>query len=104
MSLHFDLHQLPCFTLWKNTAAECDGYVTGLEPGTNFPNPHSYEQKQGRVVTLQPSESRRFDIRIEFHRDAASMRQAEQRIANLQAAQPAVIHSNMQRGWSIEAD
>ena len=104
VSLHFDLHQLPCFTLWKNTAAECDGYVTGLEPGTNYPNPHSYEQKQGRVMTLQPGESRRFDIRIAFHRDAASVQQAEQRIAILQAAQAAIIHPTMQRGWSIEAD
>ena len=104
VSLHFNLHQLPCFTLWKNTAAECDGYVTGLEPGTNFPNPHSYEQQQGRVVTLQPGESRRFDIRIAFHCDAASVRQAEHRVDNLQAAQPPVIHLIMQRGWSIEAD
>ena len=26
--------QIPCFTIWKNTTADSDGYVTGLEPGT----------------------------------------------------------------------
>src|SRR5262249_21177709 len=31
-------NELPCFTLWKNTAAVEDGYVTGLEPATNYPN------------------------------------------------------------------
>ena len=34
--LKFNQRQLPCFTLWKNTTAAEDGYVTGLEPGTNF--------------------------------------------------------------------
>ena len=30
--LRFHKDQLPCFTLWKNTAGPRDGYVTGLEP------------------------------------------------------------------------
>ena len=37
-ALRFNRKELPCFTLWKNTAALEDGYVTGLEPGTNYPN------------------------------------------------------------------
>ncbi len=40
--LYWNVKQLPCFTLWKNETAEQDGYVTGLEPGTNFPNPRSF--------------------------------------------------------------
>ena len=51
-SLAFDVRQLPCFVQWKNTAALADGYVTGLEPATNFPNPRSFEAEQGRVVPL----------------------------------------------------
>ena len=43
---------LPRFVLWKNTAAESDGYVTGLEPATNYPNARSFEEKQGRVVEV----------------------------------------------------
>ena len=37
-SLRFNTHELPHLTLWKNMAAQEDGYVTGIEPGTNFPN------------------------------------------------------------------
>ena len=35
--LRFRKDQLPAFTLWKNTGGLRDGYVTGLEPGTNYP-------------------------------------------------------------------
>jgi hypothetical protein len=50
--LRFNKDQLPAFTLWKNTAGLRDGYVTGLEPGTNYPNARPVEKSQGRVVTL----------------------------------------------------
>jgi galactose mutarotase-like enzyme len=55
--LSFQKTQLPCFTLWKNTQAEADGYVTGLEPSTNYPNLKTYEREQGRVISLEPAES-----------------------------------------------
>jgi hypothetical protein len=50
--LRFSREQLPAFTLWKNTSGLRDGYVTGLEPGTNYPNPRPFEAARGRVVTL----------------------------------------------------
>jgi len=50
--LRFQKDQLPAFTLWKNTAGLRDGYVTGLEPGTNYPNPRPFEAARGRIVTL----------------------------------------------------
>ena len=50
--LEFRTDQLPAFTLWKNTAGLRDGYVTGLEPGTNYPNPRPFEQARNRVVRL----------------------------------------------------
>ena len=37
--LRFHRDQLPGFTLWKNTAGPRDGYVSGLEPASNYPNP-----------------------------------------------------------------
>ena len=52
-SLQFSLKQLPYMTLWKNTSAEADGYVTGLEPATNYPNLRSTERKFGRVPLLE---------------------------------------------------
>ncbi|MGC2165567.1 MAG: aldose 1-epimerase family protein [Gallionella sp.] len=103
VSLHFNLSQLPCFTLWKNTASVRDGYVVGLEPGINFPNPRSYEQVHGRVATLLPGEAREFDLRLEFHVDSASVTKAQHRIAEYQAALLPTIHRTMQTGWSIEA-
>ena len=52
--LRFQKAQLPCFTLWKNTRGLREGYVTGLEPATNFPNPKPVEAARGRVVPLPP--------------------------------------------------
>lgn len=63
-AIRHDLDQLPCFTLWKNPGAESDGYVTGLEPGTNFPNHKSFERKEGRVVTLPPGG--KYEVTLEF--------------------------------------
>lgn len=104
VSIHFNLKQLPCFTLWKNTASLRDGYVTGLEPGTNYPNPRSYEQSQGRVEILQPGESREFDLRLEFHFNAESINKAQRKIAEYQATSQSYIYQTMQRGWSIDSD
>ena len=50
--LRFRNDQLPAFTLWKNTGGLRDGYVTGLEPGTNYPNARPFEKAHNRVVTL----------------------------------------------------
>ncbi|WP_417730001.1 aldose 1-epimerase family protein [Rosistilla oblonga] len=50
--LSYDTSTLPYFIVWKNTAAHEDGYVTGLEPATNFPNPRSFEGERGRVATV----------------------------------------------------
>ena len=52
--LRFRTAQLPCFTLWKSTRGLREGYVTGLEPATNYPNPRPFEAARGRVVPLEP--------------------------------------------------
>ena len=70
-SLSWRMAELPCFTLWKNQGGLADGYVTGLEPGTNFPNPRSFEERQGRVVTLAPHAGVEFDQALEHHAGAA---------------------------------
>ena len=56
ISLKYPVESLPCFTLWKNTSSLEDGYVTGLEPGTSFPNAKPFERKRRRVVVLKPGE------------------------------------------------
>jgi peroxiredoxin len=62
VSMEYSVKELPFFTLRKNPAAEEDGYVTGLEPGTGFPRNRSIESKFGRVPKLAPHESRSFTI------------------------------------------
>ncbi|MCC9629700.1 aldose 1-epimerase family protein [Blastopirellula sp. JC732] len=88
ISVAYDARQLPCFTIWKNTAAEADGYVTGLEPATNFPNPRSFEGKQNRVVKLPPGGEVNFEIQLAYHANAEAVAEMEQSIRSL-AKEPA---------------
>ena len=85
VSVKFNNRQLPCFTVWKNRQGAIDGYVTGLEPATNYPNPKSFEKAHGRVVAMAPGETRRFQIAIEAHADAAAVAAAEKAVAAIQA-------------------
>jgi hypothetical protein len=98
-SLSWRTDTLPCFTLWKNQAGLADGYVTGLEPGTNFPNPRSYEETQGRVVPLAPNASVRFDLAIE-HITGPAVEATRARLAALSAAAPPTVHPHPRPGWS----
>lgn len=84
VSMKFNKRQLPCFTQWKQRQAAADGYVTGLEPATNFPNQRSFEKEKGRVAVLAPGETRRFEISIEAHVDPAGVAAAEAAVAALQ--------------------
>ncbi|PQO31499.1 aldose 1-epimerase family protein [Blastopirellula marina] len=99
VSVHFNVKQLPCFSLWKNTAAEQDGYVTGLEPATNFPNTRSFEGKQDRIVKLAPGASYDIDLALQFHPDAASVAAVEKSIAALTQGTDAKVHRIPQAGW-----
>ena len=90
---------LPCFTLWKNQAGLADGYVTGLEPGTNFPNPRTYEESQGRVVPLAPNASVRFDLAIE-HLTGPAVEATRSRLAKVAAIAPPSMHAQPRPGWS----
>jgi len=54
VAIRFATAELPYLTLWKNTEAVEDGYVTGIEPGTNYPNNRRIEREHGRVPILKP--------------------------------------------------
>ncbi|HEX3999802.1 MAG TPA: aldose 1-epimerase family protein [Pirellulales bacterium] len=100
VNLRFSTAELPCFTLWKNPPPRQDGYVTGLEPGTNFPNVRSFEAEHGRVRRLTPGETVRFEFAIEAHGDRASVAQAESAIERLQQLAPAEICSDPAPDWT----
>lgn len=98
-SLHFNTRQLPCLTQWKNTCAVEDGYVTGLEPGTNFPNPRSFEAEQKRVIPLPPGGTYAMQVRLEVHGDSRAVNQARNAIAVLQEGTQPQIFREPQPGW-----
>lgn len=97
--LKFNKQQLPCFTVWKNTTSLSDGYVTGIEPGTNFPNPRTYEGEQGRIVKLGPKGSFGFDFELAYLSDAAEVEAAEAAIARLQGDTEPQVYAEPQDGW-----
>jgi len=90
--IRFNLSELPCFTQWKNTAAEEDGYVTGLEPGTNYPNTRAFERKQGRVPRLAPGSSRRASLTVEVLDSARLVKAAEDEIEKLRGGTAHTLH------------
>ena len=91
---------LPRFVLWKNTAAETDGYVTGLEPATNYPNTRSFEEKQGRVVEIAAGETASFRVSLHPLTDATAVGEMSQRIEKLRGDDPPEIHSKPRPGWT----
>jgi len=100
VSLAFEKRQLPCFALWKNTQSESDGYVTGLEPATNFPNLKGFERKQGRVVVLPPGAKHTARLDIEVHSTREAVAAVEKSIAGLQSGHKPQIYRQPQPKWS----
>lgn len=90
-SIEFDTHQLPLLTMWKNTDTLKQGYVTGIEPGTNYAYPVTIEKEQGRVRQLQPGQSTTFELTYTLLSSASAVNATEQRIKQIQGdEQPAV--------------
>ena len=99
-SLKFNKKQLPCFTQWKNRQSFIDGYVTGLEPATNFPNCKSFEKEKGRVIVLAPGASRTFQVTIEAHAGAESVAKAKTAVGELQEGITPEVLQQPNAEWS----
>ncbi len=84
-SLQFSVEQLPYVSLWKSTAAVEEGYVTGIEPATGFPNNRRVERRLGRVPKLGAGQSRRFTIDYAVHFGKEAVSQVAGEIARIQA-------------------
>lgn len=83
--LRYSLNDFPCFTQWKNTAGLKDGYVTGLEPATNYPNSRRFEREKGRVISMAGGESRKTAITIEMLESTEEVESAIKEVQSLQA-------------------
>ncbi|MBX3444963.1 MAG: aldose 1-epimerase family protein [Planctomyces sp.] len=104
VSVAWNVRELPRFTLWKCTQADADGYVTGLEPGTNLPNFKGYEREQGRVVELAAGGKHRAEVTLTVHDSPEAVADAERRVRELQGNQPPVVHRAPQPGWSAAGE
>lgn len=93
VTMTYAIDQLPYFTLWKNTTALEEGYVTGLEPGTSSPANRSIERKAGRVPKLKPNETRDFAIEVGIHEGKEAVKRGVAAINALQAGRQPQINS-----------
>jgi hypothetical protein len=103
IALRFNRQELPCFTVWKNTAALEDGYVTGLEPATNYPNFKSFERQQGRVVIVPAGGYWEATWSIEVHDSTAGVAGVLAEIVSVQSQAKAVVHRGPHPRYSAGA-
>ncbi len=94
VALRFSSDELPAFTLWKNCGGVNDGYVTGLEPATNYPNARPFERAQGRVVPLSPRARLRAETTLEVLAEKDGVRRVEAEVAEIAASRGGpTVHS-----------
>ena len=93
VKLSWLLKELPVFTLWKNTTSLKEGYVTGLEPGTNFSYNRRIERQAGRVQKLAAGATHH--SRVEFTvLNGDQVTSEGKAIADFQRSHPATIETN----------
>lgn len=100
MAVSYHIGGLPRFILWKNTAAQSDGYVVGLEPSTNYPNVRKFEEKQGRLVALEPGETESFRVTLHPLTDPERVSEFTEKIESLRGQGDAEIHTAPKPGWT----
>jgi hypothetical protein len=76
-----------------------DGYVTGLEPATNYPNHRAFERQHGRVITIPPGERYAMHIALEVQDTALGVQRLLAEVAALQGDHPPTIHRGPSPEW-----
>jgi hypothetical protein len=92
LGVRYSLRELPCFTVWKNCLPLEEGYVTGLEPATGFPNFKTFEREKGRVKLIPPGGRWEATWALEVYDSTADVQAARTEVATLQAQAPATVH------------
>lgn len=87
----FNKKQFPHFLIWKLQRPNGDTYVTAMEPCINFPNTRSFEKAHGRVATLEPGQSRLFEIAVEVLTDPEDVSRTAHEIEALMDAPGRVL-------------
>ena len=73
--------------------------MTGIEPGTNYPNPRSHEGEQGRVVKLAGGSKTSFDLTMEIHPTADDVASAEKAATAIAGGRKPMMHERPLKGW-----
>lgn len=92
VALRFSVSALPAFALWKAQGGRNDGYVTGLEPATGFPNPKPFERARHRVLSLAPGQTHVHEITLQICPNARAVQSVEGEIRDLQGQSRPEIH------------
>ena len=101
--LRYPVSQLPCFTLWKNTAGLRDGYVTGLEPASNYPNARPFEQARNRVITLPVGGRHEVELTLEVLTGPNEIAHLEADVARIQTGHKPTLYSNPTEPFAPES-
>lgn len=104
LAVRFHTATLPWFTVWKNTMAAEEGYVTGIEPGVNLPNLRGYERDHGRLPMIEPGQSYQCDLELVVEDTAAGVQALEAEVSRCQGTTPQTFHPLPQPGWSPGGD
>lgn len=97
VTLSYAVKELPCLSLWKNTAAEADGYVVGVEPGTSFPDHRSVERQRGRLPTLMAGASQHLTIEFAIHAGKEPVQKVAKQITAIQDKRKPVIDAQPEK-------
>jgi galactose mutarotase-like enzyme len=92
VSMQWSTAELPYLTVWKNTAAAADGYVTGIEPATGYPFNRSVERAAGRLPKLAPGATRKFTLDFSLHAGAKAVNNAVESVTKLQGDTKLNVH------------
>lgn len=99
-AMRFNTQQLPSYTVWKNMVASADGYVTGLEPGTNLPNSRLFEKEKGRVIELAAGQTWTAQVTVDWLTSAEQVATTETAIQKLQGNTPVQVSTTPKPEWS----
>lgn len=86
VAVEFNVNELPYITFWKNTDTDKQGYVTAIEPGTNYAYAASIEREQGRIRQIEPGKTLHFKVRYNALMNKQAVDIAKKAITDIQGS------------------
>ncbi len=81
LAIRWDTRTLPYLTQWKNTRQGI--YVSGIEPANCLPEGRSRARDSGRLVMIEPGDSKEFSCSLTMLGSAVAIQNCQQRINTL---------------------